>query len=155
MHKVNRRGQSSDLYWHTVLVCPIIETKNYNTPEEQDLCGAIFAYWKTWYTSSTVPPTLAMMCQDLIVGTAKNAAMPLRLGLDSPRFPRIRKDSLDSLRFPTIRSHSLNPFSWAWFRSDSKHSLKILSNEGEARIIAQMRYGIRHKEAARYASKDM
>ena len=26
MHKVNSRGQSSDLYWHTVLVCLIIET---------------------------------------------------------------------------------------------------------------------------------
>ena len=76
------------------------------TPEEQDLREAIFAYWKTWHTFSTVPPSLAMMCQDLIVGPAKNATMPLRLGLDSPRFPRIRKDSLDSLRFSTIRSHS-------------------------------------------------
>ena len=32
-HKVNSRGQASDLCWHTVLVCRIIETKNLQSAE--------------------------------------------------------------------------------------------------------------------------
>merc|ERR1719356_943319 len=51
------------------------------TPEEQTLRDALFEYPETWHKSSTVPPTLAMMCQDPDVGTAKTDAMPSRLGL--------------------------------------------------------------------------
>ena len=51
------------------------------TPEELTLRDTLFAYLETWHKSSTVPPTLAIMCQDPVVWRAKHDAMPSRLAL--------------------------------------------------------------------------
>ena len=51
------------------------------TTEEHTLRNTLFDYLKLWHKSSTVFPTLGIICQDPMIREIKNAAMPSRIPL--------------------------------------------------------------------------